>query len=157
VGRQNLRTYFHSAWKALKPGGLMMHHVITQGPVRIAVSNPLGVGEFMRRYVFPDGEILPLWQNLEAAEGTGFEVRDVEDLREHYARTLRLWVHNLNHSWEQAVQEAGLERARLWRLYMAASAHQFNFAHLALHQCLLAKPGEGGTVEIPASRADLYA
>jgi cyclopropane-fatty-acyl-phospholipid synthase len=157
VGRQNLRTYFHSAWKALKPGGLMMHHVITQGPVRIAVSNPLGVGEFMRRYVFPDGEILPLWQNLEAAEGTGFEVRDVEDLREHYARTLRLWVDNLNRSWEQAVQEAGLERARLWRLYMAASAHQFNFAHLALHQCLLAKPGEGGTVEIPASRADLYA
>lgn len=156
VGRHNLKTYFHHAWKALKPGGLMMHHVITQGPLQIAVSNPLGVGEFMKRYVFPDGEILHLWQNLEAAEQAGLEVRDVEDLREHYTQTLRDWVKNLEATWDTAVQEVGLERARLWRLYMSASAHQFAFAHLSLHQSLLAKPGERGKVELPASRADLY-
>jgi cyclopropane-fatty-acyl-phospholipid synthase len=156
VGRQNLKTYFHHAWKALRPGGLMMHHVITQGPLQIALSNPLGVGEFMKRYVFPDGEILHLWENLEAAEQAGFEVRDVEDLREHYARTLRYWVQNLEATWDRAVEEVGLEKTRLWRLYMSASTHQFAFAHLSLHQCLLAKPGERGQVEIPSSRADLY-
>jgi cyclopropane-fatty-acyl-phospholipid synthase len=110
----------------------------------------------MRRYVFPDGEILPLWQNLQAAESVGFEVRDVEDLREHYARTLRLWRGNLEARFQEAVEEVGLERARLWRLYLAGSAHQFVYGHLSIHQSLLAKPGEGGRVELPLSRADLY-
>jgi len=156
VGRANLPTYFKAAWNALRPGGLMMHHVITRGPLALAAERSLASGEFMKRYVFPDGEILPLWQNLEAAEQSGFEVRDVEDLREHYALTLRHWVKNLEANWEAAVREAGVERARLWRLYMAASAHQFAHAHLALHQSLLAKPGEQGRVELPPSRADLY-
>lgn len=156
VGRTNLPAYFRAAWQGLRPGGLMLHHVITQGPVALAANQSLASGEFMKRYVFPDGEILPLWQNLEAAEQTGFEVRDVEDLREHYALTLRHWVQNLEARWEAAVREAGVERARLWRLYMAASAHQFSYGHLAVHQTLLAKPGQGGRVELPASRADLY-
>jgi len=156
VGQENLPAYFRAAGQALRPGGLMLHHVITQGPVALAAGKSLASGEFMQRYVFPDGEILPLWANLEAAEGTGFEVRDVEDLREHYALTLRYWVRNLEARWEAAVAEVGAERARLWRLYMAASAHQFRYGHLSVHQTLLAKPGEGGRVELPASRADLY-
>jgi cyclopropane-fatty-acyl-phospholipid synthase len=156
VGRENLPVYFRVAWEALRPGGLMLHHVITQGPAELPASKSLASGEFIRRYVFPDGEILPLWQNLGAAERVGFEVRDVEDLREHYALTLRHWVRNLEARWEAAVAEAGAERARLWRLYMAASAHQFARAHLSLHQSLLAKPDEAGRVGLPASRADLY-
>ncbi len=156
VGRQNLPAYFQTAWRALKPAGLMLHHVITQGPVVLGAASTAASGEFMRRYVFPDGEILPLWENLQVAEQAGFEVRDVEDLREHYARTLRHWVRNLEAHWEAAVHEVGVERARLWRLYMAASAHQFSYGHLAVHQSLLAKPGEQGRVELPPSRADLY-
>lgn len=156
VGRENLPTYFRAAWHAVRPGGLMLHHVITQGPVALAANKSLAAGEFMKRYVFPDGEILPLWHNLEAAEQTGFEVRDVENLREHYTLTLRQWVKNLEARWEAAVREAGVERARLWRLYMAASAHQFSYGHLALHQALLARPGKGSQVELPASRADVY-
>lgn len=156
VGRENLPAYFQAACKALRPGGLMLHHVITRGPVALAANNSLASGGFIKRYVFPDGEILPLWTNLEAAEQTGFEVRDVEDLREHYAHTLRHWVNNLEAHWEAAVAEVGVERARLWRLYMAASAHQFAYAYLSLHQSLLAKPGDRGRVELPNSRADVY-
>lgn len=156
VGRENLPTYFRAAWQALRPGGLMLHHVITQGPVVLAANKSLASGEFMKRYVFPDGEILPLWTHHEAAEQTGFEVRDVENLREHYTLTLRHWVQNLEARWEEAVREVGAERARLWRLYMAASAHQFNHGHLAVHQVLLAKPDKQGQVGLPRSRAELY-
>ncbi|MBI5813589.1 MAG: class I SAM-dependent methyltransferase [Meiothermus silvanus] len=156
VGHQNLELYFQKVFAHLKPGGLFMHHVITRGPVPPSAPAWAASGEFMRRYVFPDGEILPLWQNLQAAEAAGFEVRDVEDLREHYARTLRLWRGNLEAHWQQAVEEVGLERTRLWRLYLAGSAHQFAYGHLSIHQSLLAKPGEGGRVELPLSRVDLY-
>ncbi|MCL6526372.1 MAG: cyclopropane-fatty-acyl-phospholipid synthase family protein [Thermaceae bacterium] len=156
VGRTNLPTYFKAAWNALRPGGLMLHHVITQGPVVLAANKSLASGEFMKRYVFPDGEILPLWTHLEAAEQTGFEVRDVEDLREHYTLTLRHWVQNLEARWEEAVREVGAERARLWRLYMAASAHQFAYGHLAVHQVLLARPDKRGQVGLPPTRAELY-
>lgn len=156
VGRENLPAYFRAAWKCLRPGGLMLHHVITQGPVVLAAEKSLASGAFMKRYVFPDGEILPLWHNLQAAESVGFEVRDVEDLREHYALTLRQWIRNLEARWGEAAAEVGLERARLWRLYMAASAHQFAYGHLSVHQTLLARPGERGHVPLPPSRADLY-
>lgn len=157
VGREKLPVYFGEAFAHLRPGGLMLNHAISRGPVGAAVDERVISGEFMRRYVFPDGEILPLWQSLEAAEGAGFEVRDVEDLREHYAATLRAWVANLERRWSDAVEEAGRDRTRLWRLYMAGSAHRFAAGHLAIHQALLAKPDAHGRVELPRTRADLYA
>lgn len=156
VGRENLPEYFRLAYANLKPGGLMLHHVITRGPVPGRFSGELASGEFLRRYVFPDGEILPLWTHLQAAEAAGFEVRDVEDWREHYAATLRSWVARLNERFDEAVREVGEPRARLWRLYMSVSAYQFAAGHLAVHQVLLAKPDERGRVELPRSRAWIY-
>lgn len=157
VGKANLPAYFRAAWDRLKPGGLMLNHAISQGPVTLRAAPSVASGEFIQRYIFPDGEIVPLWCGLRAAEEVGFEVRDVEDLREHYAITLRLWLGNLERAWDAAEREVGIERLRLWRLYLAGSAHQFAWGHLALHQTLLAKPGERGRVNLPASRADLYA
>jgi len=156
VGREKLPEYFRVTYQSLRPGGLMLHHVITRGPVPSRFSPTLASGEFLRRYVFPDGEILPLWEHLKAAEEAGFEVWDVEDLRPHYAKTLRHWVSRLNARFDEAVREVGEARARLWRLYMSASAYQFAAGHLAVHQVLLAKPEEGGGVTLPLSRADLY-
>jgi cyclopropane-fatty-acyl-phospholipid synthase len=157
VGRETLPTYFRTAYEHLAPGGLMLNHAIHRGPIRSEVDGRVVSGEFMRRYVFPDGEILPLWQSLEAAESAGFEVRDVEDLREHYAQTLRAWVRNLEARWDDAVRVAGPERARLWRVYMAGSAHRFAAGHLAIHQALHAKPDVRGRAHVPRTRADLYA
>lgn len=157
VGAENLPLYFRRAWENLKPGGLFLHYVITRGPVPPAFGRELASGEFLRRYVFPDGEILPLWQHLQAAEQAGFEVRDVEDLREHYAKTLRHWVRRLEERWQEAVGLVGEARARVWWLYMGVSAYQFAAGHLAIHQVLLAKPGGGGRVYLPPSRAHLYA
>ncbi len=156
VGAENLPEYFRTAYRNLRPGGLMLHHVITRGPVPSRFSGELASGEFLRRYVFPDGEILPLWAHLQAAEEAGFEVCDVEDWREHYARTLRHWVRRLEGRFDEAVKEVGLERARLWRLYMSVSAYQFAAGHLAVHQVLLAKPDSEGRVDLPFSRSYLY-
>ncbi len=157
VGWPMLPRYFASAFAHLKPGGLFLHHVITRGPVKSRFDEGLATGDFLRKYVFPDGEILPLWAHLKAAEEAGFEVRDVEDWREHYAKTLRHWVKRLTDRWDEAVTLVGEGRARVWKLYMSVAAYQFAAGHLAVHQVLLAKPDARGQVPLPPSRADLYA
>ena len=156
VGDDAIDTYFAAAIEHLKPGGLMLNHAIHRGPVDVGVDGRIISGEFIRRYVFPDGEILPAWRSLQAAERAGFEVRDVEDLREHYASTLRHWVRNLEANWDAAVAEVGTERARVWRIYMAGSAHRFASGRLAIHQELLAKADGSGRAHVPMTRRDLY-
>ena len=94
---------------------------------------------------------------LAIAERTGFEIRDVENLREHYARTLRAWVANLERNRDAAVAQAGEAAYRVWRLYMAASAVSFDNASIGIYQSLLARPDANGHVSIPATRRDLYA
>jgi len=157
VGRPMLPRYFVKVFDVLKPGGLFLHHVITRGPVKSPFDRKLATGDFLRLYVFPDGEILPLWEHLKAAEEAGFEVRDVEDWREHYAMTLRHWVRRLASRWDEAVRLVGEGRARVWKLYMSVAAYQFAAGHLSVHQVLLARPDGGGRVALPLSRADLYA
>jgi len=98
-----------------------------------------------------------LAETIRAAEAVGFEVRDVEDLREHYATTLRHWSARLEDRWGDAVRIAGEERARIWRLFMAGAAHQFARGRLSVHQVLLGRPDRDGRVELPPTRDDLYA
>ncbi|HEV2262237.1 MAG TPA: class I SAM-dependent methyltransferase, partial [Candidatus Rubrimentiphilum sp.] len=105
----------------------------------------------------PDGELVRISDALEFAEAAGFEVRDVENLREHYMQTLRAWVKNLENHREAAIAAAGEQSYRAWRLYMAGSAQGFRTGRIGVYQALLAKPAEGGRVNIPATRRDLYA
>ncbi len=93
---------------------------------------------------------------LDIAEGAGFEVRDVENLREHYTRTLRDWVANLERNREKAIAAAGEQSYRAWRLYMGGSAQGFHTGRMGLFQSLLAKPDKDGAVALPATRRDLY-
>ena len=90
---------------------------------------------------------------LDALESAGFEVRDVESLREHYAHTLRAWVQNLERNWDQAVAHSSAGRARVWRLYMAGSALAFQSNRLGVNQVLAVKPGPGGSSGLPLTRA----
>jgi cyclopropane-fatty-acyl-phospholipid synthase len=100
---------------------------------------------FIDRYVFPDGELHELGAVVSRMQASGFEVRHVEGLREHYALTLRAWVGNLERSWDEAVLEAGEARARIWRLYMAASALNFEAGRTQIHQVLAVKNGGGAS------------
>ena len=153
VGRSRLPEYFNAAFRALRPGGLFLNHGIAdQEPARRGYR----ASGFMQRYVFPDGELVPISDTLLAAERAGFEVRDVENLREHYAKTLRAWVANLERNAAVAIDAAGERAYRIWRLYMAASAHGFSLGRMGLFQTLLAKPHADGTAEVPPTRDDLY-
>ena len=153
VGRSRLRTYFEAAMRALRPGGLFLNHGIAeQSPQRRGYR----VAGFMARYVFPDGELLPIWETMAFAERAGFEVRDVENLREHYARTLRDWVANLERNRGAAIEATDELTYRIWRLYMAGSAQGFWRGRMGLFQTLLAKPDAERRVEVPATRRDLY-
>ncbi|HEX6059038.1 MAG TPA: cyclopropane-fatty-acyl-phospholipid synthase family protein [Gemmatimonadaceae bacterium] len=167
VGRRRLPEYFATAQRLLRPGGLFLDHGILRG----GSAAPRGIARrlaawvrhrawrrdaFIQRYVFPDGDVMPLGVLLGAAEAAGLEARDVENLREHYARTLREWVARLERRHDEAARLVGERTYRVWRLYMAATVHGFASGRLTLVQTLFAKPHPGGRVELPATRADVY-
>jgi cyclopropane-fatty-acyl-phospholipid synthase len=137
VGRDQMPQYVSRLHGLLRPGGRLLNHAISwnAGP---AAPDP---DSFIPRYVFPDGEMLSLAETVGALEAGGFEVLDVEALRRHYALTLRAWVHNLEEHWDEAVQAAGEGRARVWRLYMAASALGFEAGTTGVNQVLVQRPG----------------
>ena len=123
VGLSQLRVYFGGLRRLLRPGGRLLNHAIARPPN--AGRTRFQPNSFIDRYVFPDGELHEVGSVVSTMQRTGFEVRHVESLREHYALTLRAWVSNLEASWDEAVAEVGPGRARVWRLYMAASALNF--------------------------------
>ena len=153
VGRSRFVEYFRAAYEALRPGGLFMNHAIADQSRGRRGERATG---FLGRFIFPDGELVSIADALRAAEAVGFEVCDVENLREHYARTLRAWVANLERNRDVAVAAAGEASYRLWRLYMAGSAQGFTVGRIGVYQSLLARPDVDGRVELPATRRDLY-
>jgi cyclopropane-fatty-acyl-phospholipid synthase len=164
VGASHLRVYFESAFRALKPGGLFMNHGIVSlseprpRPVREKIFRKFWRADaFIDTYVFPDGKLTAAHDVIAAGEGVGFEVRDVESLREHYAMTLRHWVRTLEEKSEDATALVGPHHFRIWRLYMAASANAFAKAYINIIQTLLAKPDSQGKSGIPLTREDIYA
>jgi cyclopropane-fatty-acyl-phospholipid synthase len=151
VGEAQLPEYFHQVWRLLRAGGAFLNSGISSS---VAYSQRRGPS-FIDKYVFPDGELVPISKSLSVAEATGLEVRDVESLREHYALTLRQWVRRLEACSEKAREITDETTYRIWRLYMAGSEHWFRTGALNLYQMLLVKPrnGESG---MPLTRAEWY-
>ena len=147
VGKARTAEYFETLRALLEPEGRLLNHAISE-----TGGSRLRPWSFFGRYVFPDGELLDVADVVLAMERAGFECRDVESLREHYARTLRAWVANLEANWDAAVEEVGLPRARIWRLYMAASVVGFENAGIAVHQVLGVVP-DAGRSGMPSTRA----
>jgi cyclopropane-fatty-acyl-phospholipid synthase len=152
VGRERLDTYFRAAYDALRDGGLFLNHGIAQ---QTKDGRGYRVAGFMAKYVFPDGDLIGIDTTLRASERNGFEVRDVENLREHYARTLRAWYANLEAHRDAAIAATEERTFRVWRIYLAGSARNFWRGQMGLFQTLLAK-NLGGPAPVPASRRDLY-
>ena len=149
VGSAMLPTYARALFELLRPEGRLLNHAISQHPNVAPTPDKVS---FISKYVFPDGELEPLSAMAGAIEEAGFEVRDVESLREHYARTLRAWVSNLDANWTEAVRLSSPGRARVWRLYMAASALSFESGSIGVNQILAVKPGEHGASGMPPTR-----
>ncbi|MGZ4787478.1 MAG: class I SAM-dependent methyltransferase [Terriglobales bacterium] len=150
VGEKMLPEYFSRAFRLLEPGGVFLNHGIAQNAKFVRKGE-----SFTGRYVFPDGELVPLNVMARAAEAAGFEVRDVESLREHYAFTVREWLCRLEAHHDQAINITSEVTYRIWRLYLAGSAHGFSTGRLNLYQVLMCKP-EDGMAHLPLTRDDWY-
>ncbi len=151
VGLANLGLYFSRLYALLGPGGRLLNHGIARPASRRPRSRAgvpvtptrLRRNSFVDRYVFPDGELHELGSVISVMQACGFEVRHAESLREHYALTLRAWVANLERHLDEAIAEVGRGRARIWRLYMAASALNFEAGRTQIHQVLAVRPDRG--------------
>jgi cyclopropane-fatty-acyl-phospholipid synthase len=153
VGSAKLPGYAADLFALLRPEGRLLNHAISlrpddpqQGPESAS---------FIDRYVFPDGELVPMARMVGTLEDAGFEVRDVESLREHYPPTLRAWASNLERHWDAAVGAASPVRARVWRLYMTAAALAFEANSIGVNQALAVRPGPRGQSGMPRTRAAL--
>ena len=146
IGRDNYPSYFSFLYEKLKPEGRMLNHTITRPDEKLPTHYRKS---FINRYVFPDGELSAPGVIMNAFNNAGFEIRHEENLREHYALTLKHWGENLEAHWDEAVAEAGLGTARVWRLYMAASRMGFDLNTIQLHQMLGVKLGPRGKSGMP--------
>ncbi|EGX59364.1 cyclopropane-fatty-acyl-phospholipid synthase [Streptomyces zinciresistens K42] len=147
VGAERYLEYADVLHRLLRPGGRLLNHQIGRRPQRD--ESTYRVDPFIDAYVFPDGELQPVGTTVGQLERAGFEVRDVESIREHYALTLRTWVANLEDGWSRATGLAGAGRARVWLLYMAASALSFERNRIGVNQVLAVRPAGSGASGMP--------
>lgn len=147
VGEEKYAEYARALYQLLAPEGRLLNHQIVRrpGPGRARRT-------FIDAYVFPDGELLPVGRVVSLLEEAGFEARDMENLREHYAATLRRWVANLERGWAAAVAAAGAGRARVWRLYMTGSALSFDAGQIGIVQVLAVRKSADGRSGLPWTR-----
>jgi len=155
VGTRNYGRYFGKIRRLLKPGGMVLNHGITHNALA-ADSLGSGIGDFVEEYVFPGGELTHVSRVIEGLAAQGLELVDAEALREHYARTLWQWVDRLEKNADTARREVGEERYRVWRIYMAGSAHAFDRGWLSLWQLLAGKPHADGRLPHPLTRDYMY-
>lgn len=158
VGRARLARYFEILHGLLVPHGRVLNHQIGIGPEKSrpqgARTAAMGRDGFVHRYVFPDGELHDIGELVAVAQAAALEVRHVESLREHYALTCRRWVANLESHWDEAVALAGEGRARVWRLYLAGAAVNFELGPNQIHQVLAVNTPTSGAARGEA-RVDL--
>ncbi len=145
IGRRNYLDYFTTLHGYLKPGGRLLNHCIT----RPDNSRTVKAGEFIDRYIFPDGELAGAGTVHLEAENAGFEVVHEENLRQHYAFTLRDWCANLVENWDEAVTEVGEPMAKLWGLYLGACQYGFEHNKIQLHQILAVRLDDAMTWDLP--------
>ncbi len=155
VGVARFARYFGKIYRLLKPGGFVLNHGITHNALGVAELGS-GMGDFIDDYVFPGGELAHPAKVMEAMAAAGLEVVDAEALREHYARTLWHWTERLEANADTARAEVGEERYRVWRIYMAGSAHAFDRGWLSLWQFVAGKPLPGGALPHPLTRDYMY-
>ncbi|MDW4906012.1 class I SAM-dependent methyltransferase [Streptomyces sp. ADMS] len=147
VGSEQYLTYARYLYALLKPGGRLLNHQIARRPH--TDESAYSLDGFIDAYVFPDGELAPVGTTVTQLERAGFEVRDVESIREHYALTLRQWVAGLEAGWARAQQLTSPGRARVWRLYMAASALAFEHNRIGVNQVLAVRTAGSGNSGLP--------
>ena len=152
VGLKNLPVYFATVHRLLKPAGLFLNHGITHD---VEGWEKTSSTEFINRYVFPDGQLDTVSNIQRGMERARFEIADVEALRPHYALTLRHWVARLERHHDDALRYVSESTYRVWRLYMAACALEFESGEIGVYQVLASKRTLGAA-RLPLTRAHLH-
>ena len=155
VGKRNLPAYFAKIYRLLRPGRVVMNHGITTNSLEDAELGS-GIGEFVDQYVFPGGELVHVSRVLTEMSAQGLEPWDAECLRPHYAKTLWEWVGRLEAREDEARKIVGERLYRIWRIYMAGSAHAFDRGWISIFQILGARPLADGSLPYPLTRGHLY-
>ena len=157
IGRQNLAIYFQKAYRLLRPGGVFLNHGITILHDEFKSMREAKNG-FFAKYIFPDGDVQPLNYILNYAAMTKFEIRDVESLREHYARTLQCWLTRFENNEDKIVEMVGIKSYRLWRLYLLGAGWGFANGLHSIYQTLFYKAEEDEPINknLPMTREDWY-
>jgi len=153
LGIRNYPSYFSRVHDFLQPGGLFLNHGITHEKDWRRSSQT----EFLERHVFPNAEMDNVSHILDVLERAHFEIRDVESLREHYARTTRQWVERLQANAERARALVGERVYRTWIGYLAASSVGFTKGTLGLYQVVASRPDPARTEAVPTTREAIYA
>ncbi|HWY86844.1 MAG TPA: cyclopropane-fatty-acyl-phospholipid synthase family protein [Gemmataceae bacterium] len=152
LGEKMMPTFFGKVWRLLRPQGLYLHHGITFRP-----NTPFPSWRaFALKYVFPDGELVPITKTVHHLAAAGFEIRDVESLREHYIYTLRCWLRRLEENHAEAVRLTDEVNYRIFRIYFAGAIQGFRTALYNLNQTLVVKSGDNVS-GLPLTRAAWYA
>lgn len=151
IGVKNLPVFFNKVFECLRPGGAYLHHSITLRP---HTPYPRWTA-FARKYVFPNGELQTILRVQESATLAGFEIRDVENLREHYVYTLENWVRKLEANREAVLKLVGEVSYRIFRIYMAGATLGFRYGTYGLNQVLVSRPSDGAS-QMPLTRAAWY-
>ncbi|MGH8479144.1 MAG: class I SAM-dependent methyltransferase [Gammaproteobacteria bacterium] len=140
VGLGRRSGYIPRVFSLLSNGGRFLNHAISRMP---NIKERLSRSGFADRYVFPDGELVEIGKVVSAVHEAGFDIRHVENLRDHYVPTLRRWAANLERHWDRVVALSSLGKARVFRLYLAGSAMRFAWNQLHVHQLLALKSEQG--------------
>ncbi|EDQ33866.1 Cyclopropane fatty acid synthase [Hoeflea phototrophica DFL-43] len=157
IGIDNYATYYSTVARVLKPGGIYLHHAITRPAKKDARTFRKKNKEFklLTKYIFPGGELDHIGNTVMMLEQHGFEVHDVENWREHYQRTCRLWHDRLLANYDAAVAEVGEVKTRLWLVYLGGCSIAFERNTVKLYQTVTTRGGRG-PAGLPPTRADLY-
>ncbi|MGE3805186.1 MAG: class I SAM-dependent methyltransferase [Gemmataceae bacterium] len=152
IGEKMQPLFLKKIYDAVKPGGVYLHHGIN---LKNYMPYPRWT-KFARKYVFPNGEVRPLETSLRAGELAGFEIRDVENMREHYALTIRHWIKRLEERHDEIVKITDEVTYRIFRIYLAGSHEGMRLGNYQLNQVLFSKPAEEGNAQLPLTRDDWY-
>ncbi|MEC5397678.1 class I SAM-dependent methyltransferase [Uliginosibacterium sp. H1] len=155
VGLANLGGSFHKVHDLLEDDGIAMNHGITSSDAGSG-GTPFGGGDFIDRYVFPNGELPHIGLTLQEMSAAGLEATDVENLRLHYAMTLQHWSTRFEANAGRLREIAGEKRFRVWRAYLAGCAHAFDANWIALHQIVATRPASLGRQKLPLTRDYMY-
>jgi cyclopropane-fatty-acyl-phospholipid synthase len=158
IGLANMPKYFQKINSLLRDRGILLNHGISRHakPTRRAARKIRPERRLLLKYIFPGSEIDNVGHTIDLLEINRFEVHDVEALREHYALTTRHWYKRLMARKEEAINFVGIEKFRIWALYLAGVSIGFTDGSIHICQIVATKHSAKGASGLPFTRADLY-